>query len=93
MTLPCSPAKAGAQPLKSIARGSVYIGAMGLAMARNLHAKAYPLLVRDIAPQAVAEAAALGIEACDTPAALAARCDVLRLTGTISPEIASRLRP
>ena len=57
--------------------GIIGIGAMGLAMARNLHAKAYPLLVRDIAPQAVAEAAALGIEACDTPAALAARCDVL----------------
>ena len=57
--------------------GIIGIGAMGLAMARNLHAKAYPLLVRDIAPQAVAEAAALGIEACETPAALAARCDVL----------------
>ena len=59
--------------------GIVGIGAMGLAMARNLHAKGYPLLVRDIAPQAVAEAAALGIEACDTPAALAARCDVLAI--------------
>jgi 3-hydroxyisobutyrate dehydrogenase len=57
--------------------GIVGIGAMGLAMARNVHAKGYALLVRDIAPQAVAEAAALGIEACDTPAALAARCDVL----------------
>jgi len=57
--------------------GIIGIGAMGLAMAGNLHARAYPLLVRDIAPRAVAEAAALGIEACDTPAALAARCDVL----------------
>ncbi|MBC7483340.1 MAG: NAD(P)-dependent oxidoreductase [Rhizobacter sp.] len=57
--------------------GIIGIGAMGLAMARNLHARAYPLLVRDIAPRAVAEAAALGIQACDTPAALAARCDVL----------------
>ena len=57
--------------------GIIGIGAMGLAMAGNLHARAYPLLVRDIAPRAVAEAAALGIEACDTPAALAARCDLL----------------
>ena len=57
--------------------GIIGIGAMGLAMARNLHAQAYPLLVRDIDRQAVAEAALLGIEACDTPAALAARCDVL----------------
>ena len=59
--------------------GIVGIGAMGLAMARNLHAKGYPLLVRDVALQAVAGAAALGIEACDTPAALAARCDVLAI--------------
>ena len=59
--------------------GIIGIGAMGLAMARNLHARAYPLLVRDIAPPALAEAASLGIEACDTPAALAARCDVLVL--------------
>ena len=57
--------------------GIIGIGAMGLAMARNLHARAYPLLVCDIARRAVAEAAALGIQACDTPAALAARCDVL----------------
>ena len=57
--------------------GIIGIGAMGLAMARNLHARHYPLWVRDIAPQAVAEAAALGIEARDTPAELAAVCDVL----------------
>ena len=57
--------------------GIIGIGAMGLAMARNLHARGHPLRVRDIAPQAVAEAAALGIEACATPAALAERCDVV----------------
>ena len=57
--------------------GIVGIGAMGLAMARNLHDKGHALRVRDIDPVAVAAAAALGIEACDSPAALAARCDVL----------------
>ena len=57
--------------------GIVGIGAMGLAMARNLHRKGHALCVRDIDPAAVAAAAALGIEACDSPAALAARCDVL----------------
>ena len=56
--------------------GIVGIGAMGLAMARNLHRKRHALCVRDIDPAAVAAAAALGIEACDSPAALAARCDV-----------------
>lgn len=57
--------------------GIIGIGAMGLAMARNLHRKAYALLVRDIDPLAVAAAAALGIEACASAAALAARCDLV----------------
>ena len=57
--------------------GIVGIGAMGLAMARNLHRKGHALCVRDIDPAAVAAAAALGIEACDSPAVLAARCEVL----------------
>ena len=57
--------------------GIIGIGAMGLAMARNLHGKGHALCVRDIDPVAVATAAALGIEACDSPATLVARCDVL----------------
>ena len=57
--------------------GIIGIGAMGLAMARNLHRKGHALCVRDVDPAAVAAAAALGIEACDSPAAVAARCDVL----------------
>ena len=57
--------------------GIIGIGAMGLAMARNLHHKAYTLLVRDIDPLAVAAAATHGMEACDSAAALAARCDLL----------------
>ena len=57
--------------------GIVGIGVMGLAMARNLQRRGHALCVRDIDPAAVAAAAALGIEACDSAAALAARCDVL----------------
>ena len=57
--------------------GIVGIGAMGLAMARNLHRKGHALCERDIDPAAVAAAAALGIEACDSPAVLAARCEAL----------------
>ena len=57
--------------------GIIGIGVMGLAMARNLHGKRYAPCVRDVDPLPVARAAELGIEACDSPAALAARCDVL----------------
>ena len=57
--------------------GIIGIGAMGLAMTRNLHGKGHALCVRDVDPHAVAAAAGLGIEACDSPATLAARCDVL----------------
>ena len=57
--------------------GIIGIGAMGLAMARNLHRKGHALCVRDVDPRAVTAAAGLGIEACDSPAAVAARCDVL----------------
>ena len=57
--------------------GIIGIGAMGLAMAHNLHRKGHALCVRDVDPRAVTAAAGLGIEACDSPATLAARCDVL----------------
>ncbi len=57
--------------------GIIGIGAMGLPMARNLHRKGYALKVCDIDPAALAAAAASGIAACDTPAALAAQSDVL----------------
>jgi 3-hydroxyisobutyrate dehydrogenase len=59
--------------------GIVGIGAMGLSMARNLHRKGYAPKVCDIDPAALAAAAAFGIAACDTPAALAAQSDVLLL--------------
>ena len=57
--------------------GIIGIGAMGGAIAGHLQRRGYPLRVRDIAPAPLAAAAALGIEACDSPAALAPLCDVL----------------
>ena len=57
--------------------GIIGIGAMGLAMARNLHARNYAVKVRDIDPQALARAAALNLEAAPSAAALAAQADVL----------------
>ena len=71
--------------------GIVGIGAMGLAMARNLHCKGYALKLRDVDPAAVAAAAALGIEACETPAALAAQSDVLVIVVVDAAQIESVL--
>jgi len=59
--------------------GIVGIGAMGFAMATNLHRRGHALQVRDIDAAAVAAAAAQGIRACDSPAALAARCDLIAI--------------
>jgi 3-hydroxyisobutyrate dehydrogenase len=63
----------------SLRIGIVGIGAMGFAMATNLHARGHVLRVRDIDAAAVAAAAALGIAACDSPAVLAAQCDLIAL--------------
>ena len=57
--------------------GIVGIGAMGFAMATNLHGRGHALQVRDIDPQAEAAAAAHGISICGSPAALAERCDLI----------------
>ncbi len=67
--------------------GIVGIGAMGLPMARNLHRKGYAPRVCDVDPAAVAAAAAFGIEACATPAALAACSDVLVVVVVDSAQI------
>jgi L-threonate 2-dehydrogenase len=71
--------------------GIVGIGAMGLAMARNLRRKRYPIKVRDIDPAAVAAAATAGIEACISPAALAAQSDVLVIVVVDAAQIESVL--
>lgn len=59
--------------------GIIGIGAMGMGMARNLHAKGFPVCVRDIRPEAAAQAAAAGITVCDSPAAVAALADLIIL--------------
>ncbi len=57
--------------------GVIGIGAMGLAMATNLHGKRYAVQIRDVAPAAVSAAARAGIGACDSPRELAEWADLL----------------
>jgi L-threonate 2-dehydrogenase len=59
--------------------GIIGIGAMGFAMATNLQRRGHAPRVRDIDPAAVAAARALGLTACDSPAALAAQCDLIAI--------------
>ena len=59
--------------------GIIGIGAMGFAMATHLHGRGHALQVRDIDPNAMAAAKAHGIAACDSPAALAAQCDLIAI--------------
>lgn len=57
--------------------GVIGIGAMGMGVARNLLARGYAVRVRDIRPEAEAEAAGAGATVCGSPAALARECDVV----------------
>ena len=57
--------------------GIVGVGAMGMAMARNLHAKGWQVSTRDVRAEADAEARALGLSVCASPQALAARVDIV----------------
>lgn len=50
---------------------------MGMAMAKNLHRKGFAVAVRDIRPEAEAQAHALGMTVCPSPAALLAHADVI----------------
>ena len=59
--------------------GIVGIGAMGFAMATNLHARGHAIRVRDIDPAAVAAAAARGIAVCDSAAAVAMQSDLIAI--------------
>lgn len=59
--------------------GIIGIGAMGMGMARNLHGKGFGPCVRDIRPEAEAQAAAAGIAVCASPAVLAANADLIIL--------------
>jgi 3-hydroxyisobutyrate dehydrogenase len=57
--------------------GFIGLGSMGSGMCRNLLEAGYPLVVHDVRPEAVAEAAASGAEVADSAAALAAATDVV----------------
>jgi L-threonate 2-dehydrogenase len=59
--------------------GIVGIGAMGMAMAKNLHRKGFSVSVRDVRPEAEREARTLGMQALATPAQLAAQSDLVIL--------------
>ena len=53
--------------------GVIGVGAMGMAMARNLHAKGWRVWARDVRPEADAEARAAGLSVCTSAQALAAQ--------------------
>ncbi len=57
--------------------GIIGIGAMGMAMAKNLHRKGFAVTVRDIRPQAEQEAHALGMVVYPSAATLAAQVDLV----------------
>jgi putative dehydrogenase len=57
--------------------GLIGVGAMGLAMARNLHARGHRVYTRDVRPQADAEARAFGLVVCASPRALAEQTEVV----------------
>jgi 3-hydroxyisobutyrate dehydrogenase len=57
--------------------GVIGVGAMGMGVARSLLARGYSVRVRDIRPDAEAEAAGAGAIVCESPAALARACDVV----------------
>ena len=57
--------------------GLIGVGAMGMAMARNLRARGYAVCSRDVRPQADEEARAAGITVCASPQALAAQADIV----------------
>ena len=63
----------------NVSIGIIGIGAMGFAMATNLHGRGHALQVRDIDPNAEAAATTQGIAVSDTPAALAAQCDLIAI--------------
>jgi len=48
-----------------------------MAIARNLFGRGHPVLIRDIDPRVDVQARALGLQVCDSPKALAERCDAV----------------
>src|SRR5579875_3486819 len=70
--------------------GFVGLGIMGRPMAHNLLRAGYPLVVWNRPPGPVAELQAAGAEAAATPAALAARCDVV-ITVLLNTEVVEQV--
>lgn len=56
--------------------GFIGLGSMGSGMTNNLMKAGFPLVVHDVDQHAVARCLAAGAQAVDTPAAVAAACDV-----------------
>ena len=56
--------------------GVIGAGAMGMAMARNLHARGYRVCSRDVREGADDAARAAGLTVCDSPRTLAAQADI-----------------
>lgn len=56
--------------------GVIGIGAMGMGIAKNLQRRGFSMAVRDIRPEAQKEASALGMQACDSSAALGRLAEV-----------------
>ena len=61
----------------SVTVGVIGIGAMGLAMAHNLHGKGYALAVHDIRAEAQAQAQSAGMAVYPSPRAVALAADVI----------------
>lgn len=59
--------------------GIIGIGAMGFAMATNLQTRGHAPQVRDVDPHVIAAAINHGLSHCDSPAALAERCDLVAI--------------
>lgn len=57
--------------------GIIGIGAMGMAMAKNLHRRGWRVVVRDVRAEAEQEADSLGMQVSASPAALARHAEVI----------------
>ncbi|HYD61409.1 MAG TPA: NAD(P)-dependent oxidoreductase [Noviherbaspirillum sp.] len=57
--------------------GFIGVGAMGMAMARNLHRKGFAVAVRDIRAEAEEEARAFGMRVCTSPADMTRHADLI----------------
>ena len=67
--------------------GIVGIGAMGMAMARNLQARGHHVCSRDVRAGADAQARAAGLTVCDSPRALAAQVEIAIVVVVDAPQI------